>query len=184
VAGGNGPQQRRMPRKLRSRSQLLGAVSAGIFRIALPSRISPNPSVRLVKMGVNARVQSCVALQDSAPAKVCLAATTRRMGRDDAPASRHRLVAQPLRPDEMASGVTAATNGRESIWHDSTMSLAVNWSRLSPRGTAIAKQVGTRLSEGYSPREIACELQTSSSSVSLLLAELQAEVRRLRPLIG
>jgi DNA-binding CsgD family transcriptional regulator len=61
------------------------------------------------------------------------------------------------------------------------MSLAVNWSEISPRGMAIARQIGTRLAEGYTPNEIARELQTSSSSILRLIAELQAELKRLVP---
>jgi DNA-binding NarL/FixJ family response regulator len=40
------------------------------------------------------------------------------------------------------------------------------------------RQVTTRLAEGYTPREIAAELGTSTSSVSAMLRELREELGR------
>ena len=60
-----------------------------------------------------------------------------------------------------------------------TSSVSIFWSGLSPRSTAILRQVGTRLLEGYSEIEIGRELGTSSSSISQLLRELRAELVRL-----
>jgi hypothetical protein len=41
---------------------------------------------------------------------------------------------------------------------------------------AIARQIGTRLLDGYTPREIAKELGTSTVSVSALVDELRREL--------
>ena len=57
--------------------------------------------------------------------------------------------------------------------------LEINWSTLSPRGTAIARQIGTRVLDGYTPREIASELGTSTKWVSTRLDELRVELERL-----
>jgi DNA-binding NarL/FixJ family response regulator len=57
--------------------------------------------------------------------------------------------------------------------------MVVNWEGLSTRGAALMRQVGIPVSEGYSERQIATELQTSKSWVSEALGELQAELRRL-----
>ena len=75
--------------------------------------------------------------------------------------------------------MASSTNGHVSLWIDSTMSLVVNWSELSPRGTAIMRQVGTRMAEGYTTSAIASELLTSNSSILRLIAELQDELRQL-----
>jgi DNA-binding CsgD family transcriptional regulator len=50
---------------------------------------------------------------------------------------------------------------------------------LSERGQAILRQVGTRLSEGYTPGEIGRELGISKSSVLGLVDELRTELERL-----
>ena len=46
-------------------------------------------------------------------------------------------------------------------------------------GTAIARQIGTRLLEGYTPGEIGKELGISRCSVSSLVDELRSEIERL-----
>jgi DNA-binding NarL/FixJ family response regulator len=51
---------------------------------------------------------------------------------------------------------------------------------LSPRSQAIARQIGTRLAEGYSKSEIAAALGISPRSVWLLVSELRDELERLR----
>jgi hypothetical protein len=47
-----------------------------------------------------------------------------------------------------------------------------------PRSTAILRLVATPISEGYSPIEIARELGTSLSWVSIRLDELRDEIER------
>ena len=69
-------------------------------------------------------------------------------------------------------------NGRSESLSASTAPSEIDWSTLSPRGTAIARQIGTRLLEGYTPREIASELGTSTRWVSSRLDELRAELER------
>ena len=46
------------------------------------------------------------------------------------------------------------------------MPTSIDWSMLSPRGTAIARQIGSRLIEGYSRTEIAAQLGTTQRWVS------------------
>ena len=55
----------------------------------------------------------------------------------------------------------------------------IDLSLLSPRGEAIARQIATRLVEGYSEREIAVELGTSRSWVCARLTELRDELERI-----
>jgi DNA-binding CsgD family transcriptional regulator len=52
---------------------------------------------------------------------------------------------------------------------------------LSERGQAILRQVGTRLSEGYTPGEIGRELGISRRLVLALVDELRTETIRLSP---
>jgi DNA-binding CsgD family transcriptional regulator len=73
-----------------------------------------------------------------------------------------------------------STNGRgASSSVSTTPKLEVDWTRLSPRGTAIARQIGSRLLEGYSPREIGRQLGTTTRWVSNRLDELRDELERL-----
>ena len=58
----------------------------------------------------------------------------------------------------------------------STMPSEIEWTQLSPRGAAIARKIGSRLSDGYTKSEIAIELGTTSSWVSAMLRELRAEL--------
>lgn len=51
--------------------------------------------------------------------------------------------------------------------------------QLSPRTEATLRQIGSRLVEGFSPKEIANEFGTSSSLVLARMAEAQAELCRL-----
>jgi hypothetical protein len=87
--------------------------------------------------------------------------------------------AQPLRPDRDGSG-------RDGSYERPRVALArlddVTRGQLE-RDLAARdgdrETGGTRLAEGYTPREIACELQTSNSSILRLIAELQAELMQL-----
>jgi len=63
--------------------------------------------------------------------------------------------------------------------HSTTTSLAIPWGALSPGKTAVLRQFGTRLAEGYSTKEIASEFGTSNSLVLARLAEAQEELCRL-----
>jgi hypothetical protein len=60
-----------------------------------------------------------------------------------------------------------------------TIPTEIVWETLSKRGQAILRQVGTRLSDGYTPSEIGRELGISRSSVSSLVDELRTELERL-----
>src|SRR5215208_5954027 len=85
-------------------------------------------------------------------------------------------------PDTAPAGPSriASTNGSSpSSSHSTTATMVVNWEGLSTRGAALMRQVGIPVSEGYSERQIATELQTSKSWVSEALGELQAELRGL-----
>ena len=74
----------------------------------------------------------------------------------------------------------APTNGRESRPSvTTTSSLPIPWGQLSPRTEATLRQIGSRLVEGFSPKEIANEFGTSSSLVLARMAEAQAELCRL-----
>ena len=76
----------------------------------------------------------------------------------------------------VGSSPNTFTNGHgPSSFVSTTASLPLS-TALSPRGMAIARQIGTRLSEGFSETEIARELGTSSSSISQLLSELREEL--------
>jgi hypothetical protein len=56
------------------------------------------------------------------------------------------------------------------------MPTKIDWSTLSPRSLAIARQIGTRLSEGYSPTEIGIEFGTSTRWVLTRIVELRREL--------
>jgi hypothetical protein len=59
------------------------------------------------------------------------------------------------------------------------MTISISWEGLSERGQAILRLVGTPLSQGYSERELAKELGTTTHWVCDRLDELQAELRQL-----
>ena len=51
--------------------------------------------------------------------------------------------------------------------------------QLSDYGLAVLRQVATRLTEGWSPNEIAAELGISRRFVATALDDLRAELERL-----
>jgi DNA-binding CsgD family transcriptional regulator len=55
----------------------------------------------------------------------------------------------------------------------------VDWTALSPRGTAILRLIARPISEGYSQREIARRLGTTGRWVSDRLDELRDELAQL-----
>jgi DNA-binding NarL/FixJ family response regulator len=74
----------------------------------------------------------------------------------------------------------ASTNGsspRSSV--STTSSLPIPWEMLSQRAEATLRQIGSRMTEGYSETEIAVELGISRHSVMARLAEARAELVRL-----
>jgi DNA-directed RNA polymerase specialized sigma24 family protein len=75
------------------------------------------------------------------------------------------------------SGATAATsaNGRNS---SRSTSIAIDWTRLSPRGQAILRLIAIPVSNGCSQTQIALNLGTSTNWVSRRLAELRDELSR------
>jgi hypothetical protein len=78
------------------------------------------------------------------------------------------------------SSATAYTNGSSLVSsHSRTTATEVDWSMLSPRGQAILRTIGIPRSEGYSLREIARQLGTTSFWVSARLVELRSEIERL-----
>jgi hypothetical protein len=60
----------------------------------------------------------------------------------------------------------------------STTRITVDWSKLSPRGMAIRRQIEQRALCGYSTSEIATQLGTSSSWVLSRRRELRQELER------
>jgi len=60
-----------------------------------------------------------------------------------------------------------------------TIPSAIDWTRLSPRGRAILRQVAHPISNGFSKREIAKRLGTSTQWVSHRMDELRRELERL-----
>jgi hypothetical protein len=77
------------------------------------------------------------------------------------------------------SSAIEPTNGHAQKSSVSTIPSEVNWSTLSERGQAILRQVGTRLSEGYTPGEIGHELGISRRLVLGLVDELRTELERI-----
>jgi DNA-binding NarL/FixJ family response regulator len=66
--------------------------------------------------------------------------------------------------------------------HSTTASAAptIAWANLSPRSTAILRQVAIPISAGYLPSEIARDLKTSVRWISERLDELRGEIERQR----
>jgi DNA-binding NarL/FixJ family response regulator len=60
-----------------------------------------------------------------------------------------------------------------------TSSLLIPWEMLSQRAEATLRQIGSRMTEGYSESEIARELGISRFSVIARLDEAKAELIRL-----
>jgi DNA-binding NarL/FixJ family response regulator len=85
---------------------------------------------------------------------------------------------------------TAGRNGASRITpthangHNSSVSThspsTISLDLLSPRGQAIARQIGTRMVQGFSLTEIARELETSQRSISALVDELRGELEELQ----
>jgi len=63
------------------------------------------------------------------------------------------------------------------------MPTKIDWTKVSPRGQAIARQIGTRLSEGYSPTEIGIEFGTSTKWVLTRIAELRRSSRQRKKFV-
>jgi DNA-binding Lrp family transcriptional regulator len=59
------------------------------------------------------------------------------------------------------------------------MEREVNWSKLSPRGQQLLRQIGTPLSLGYSQREIADFLGEPEAWVMARVRELREEIERV-----
>lgn len=76
---------------------------------------------------------------------------------------------------------TASSNGRGSSSSASmpTLPNAIDWERLSERGSAILRTIAVLLAAGYSPREVGLELGTSTRWVLTRLEELADELERL-----
>jgi DNA-binding CsgD family transcriptional regulator len=60
-----------------------------------------------------------------------------------------------------------------------TLPNAIDWERLSERGSAILRTIAVLLAAGYSPREVGLELGTSTRWVLTRLEELADELERL-----
>jgi DNA-binding NarL/FixJ family response regulator len=71
------------------------------------------------------------------------------------------------------NGSQSSTSASQTIPGD------VDWSKLSPRGQAILRLIAIPHSEGWRVREIAEQLGTTASWVSIRLSEFRAEINRL-----
>jgi DNA-binding NarL/FixJ family response regulator len=60
-----------------------------------------------------------------------------------------------------------------------TIPSVIDWTRLSPQGQAILRQIARPISNGFSKTEIATRLGTSPKWVSDRLSELRSELERL-----
>jgi hypothetical protein len=60
-----------------------------------------------------------------------------------------------------------------------TIPSGIDWTRLSPRSQAILRQIAHPISNGFSKREIAQRLGTSTQWVSHRMDELRREVEGL-----
>jgi DNA-directed RNA polymerase specialized sigma24 family protein len=57
--------------------------------------------------------------------------------------------------------------------------MLIPWGMLSERTEATLRQIGSRMTEGFTETEIACELGISRHSVMARLDEAKAELVRL-----